>query len=351
MLERLDEDIHDHLEREIQDNIDRGMRPEEARCAALRKFGNISRVKTETREVWSVVWLEQLLQDAHFGIRVLWRSPEVTIAAVLAIALGVGVNVGIFSVLNGVALRLLPIPRAEQIVSVNQIFHGRTSRNTHGETSMFSYPEYTNYRDHNHVFSGLLAYEPFVEATLSGAEVQQLLGTATSCNYFDVLAEPPGLGRAFIDSDCAAPGGKAVAIVSDDLWRSRFAAEPSLLGKRIILNRTAFTVMGIARRGFKGTEAVPSAFWVPISMQRALEAGRDRLADNNMSWLALLGRVQPGVTTEQVRADLAVIAGRIDRLHPGRRTSLSVHGATFFGRPEERETVVQSSLVILPHLG
>src|ERR1700693_6247745 len=155
MLQELDQDIRDHIERETRDNVERGMPPEEARYAALRKFGNVTRVKEETRDVWSVVWLEQLIQDARFGLRTLWRSPGLTVAAVLAIGLGVGVNVGVFSVLNGVALRLLPVPHAEQIVSVNQILHGRTSRDIHGEASMFSYPEYLNYRDHNHVFTGL----------------------------------------------------------------------------------------------------------------------------------------------------------------------------------------------------
>ncbi len=273
------------------------------------------------------------------------------LAAVLAITLGIGVNVGIFSVLNGATLRLLPIPRAEQIVSVNQIFHGRTPRNIHGETSMFSYSEYLNYRDHNHVFTGLVAYEPFIEATLAGGNAQQLLGAATSCNYFDVLDEHPAQGRGFIDSDCASPGENAVVVVSDDLWRGTFAGDPSLVGKRIILNRTAYTVIGVARPGFKGTEAVASAFWTPLTMQKALEPGQDRLADDNMSWLALLGRVQPGVTLEQVRADLGVIAGRIDQLHPGRRTSLAIHIATFFGRPEEREAVLPISSVILAAFG
>src|SRR3984957_2369467 len=125
MLRELDQDIRDHLEVETQDNLDRGMSPEEARYAALRKFGNVTRIKEETREVWIAVWLEQLFQDIRFGARTLLRSPGLAVAAVLAIALGIGVNVGIFSVLNGLALRLLPVPRAEQIVSVNQILYGR----------------------------------------------------------------------------------------------------------------------------------------------------------------------------------------------------------------------------------
>src|SRR5271163_4017063 len=183
ILRELDQDIRDHIEIETQDNMERGMSPNQARYAALRKFGNVTRIKEETREVWVAVWLEQLLQVIRFGLRTLLRSPGLTVAAVLAIALGIGVNVGIFSVLNGVALRLLPVPRAEQIVSVNQILHGRFTRNTHNGGNLFSYAEYLDYRDHNHVFSGLVAYEPYVEATLTGKPVQQVFGTATSCNY------------------------------------------------------------------------------------------------------------------------------------------------------------------------
>ena len=134
------------------------MSPEEARYAALRRFGNVALVKEQTREVWSIAWLEQLVQDLRFGVRTLWRSPGLTFAAVLAIALGIGVNVGIFSVLNGVALRLLPVPRAREIVSVNQILHyvGRGDRSIHNNSGWFSYSEYLDYRDHNHVFAGLV---------------------------------------------------------------------------------------------------------------------------------------------------------------------------------------------------
>jgi macrolide transport system ATP-binding/permease protein len=347
MLDDLEQDIRDHLERETQDNIDRGMSPEEARRAALRKFGNVTRVKEQTWEVWNPLWLEQLLQDARFGLRTLWRSPGLTIAAVLAIALGIGVNVGVFSVLNGLALRLLPIPHAEQIVSLNQIFHGRFTRNTHNGANRFSYAEYLDYRDHNHVFTGLVAYDDSIQATLAGGTARQVLGTAASCNYFDVLSEHPAQGRGFVNSDCAAPGENAVVVVSNDFWRGSFAADPSLVGKRITLNRNAYTVVGIAPPGFTGTEPIASAFWVPITMQKILEPGLDRLADDNLSWLALLGRTQPGITMQQVHADLEVIAGRLDQRRPGRTTSLAVGKATFFSSPEEREFLLPAASVVL----
>jgi macrolide transport system ATP-binding/permease protein len=347
MLEELDQDIRHHLETETQDNIERGMSPEEARRAALRKFGNVTRVKEETWEVWSLVWVEQLLQDARFGLRTLWRSPGLTIAAVLAIALGIGVNVGVVSVLNGVALRLLPIPHADQIVSVNQIFRGRFTRNTYNGANKFSYAEYLDYRDHNHVFTGLAAYAPYVEATLAGGTARQLLGTLTSCNYFDVLSEHPALGRGFVDSDCALPGRNPIVVVSNDLWRGSFAADPSFVGKRITLNRTAYTVVGIARPEFTGAEPIASAFWVPITLQKTLEPGPDLFADNNLGWLALLGRTQSGFTLQQVHADLDVIAGRIDQRYPGRTTSLAIRRATFFSSPEERGFLIPFASVVL----
>jgi len=349
MLAQLEEDIRDHIERETQDNIDRGMSSEEAHYAALRKFGNMTRVKEETREVWTITWLEQFMQDARYGARSLGRSPSLTIAAVLAIALGVGINVGIFSVLNGLALRLLPIPHAQEVLSISQIlrFRGHGKRDIHDSAGYFSWSEYRDYRDHNSVFSGVAAYEPFVEATLAGGNARQVLGSAASCNYFDVLEEPPARGRGFAAADCSSAGANAVVVLSDSMWRTRFGANPAVIGKPIVLNRTAYTVIGIARPGFTGTEPFPSTFWVPVTMDKVLEPDQNRLANDNMSWLAMLGRTRPGVTLDQVHADLNVIAQRIDQQYPGRTTSLSIHTARFFSTPEERQFLIPASSVIL----
>jgi macrolide transport system ATP-binding/permease protein len=347
----LDEELSDFLEMAAEEKMKQGMSDQDARRQVRLERGSLEATKEVVRTACWESLVETCWQDLRFAARVLRTNPGFTAVAVLAIALGVGTNVGIFSVLNGVALRLLPIPRAEQMVGVSQIFHGQTTRNTHGETSMFSYPEYADYRDHNHVFAGLLAYMPFVEATLTGGKMQRLLGALTSCNYFEVLNEHPAHGRGFVDSDCAAHNENAVLVVSDDLWRATFASDPELVGKRIILNRKPFTVVGIASPRFTGTEPAPSAFWAPITMQKALDSGRDYLADNNVSWLAMLGRARPGVTMDQVRADLGVIAGRIDQLHPLRTTSLAIRTATFFSRPEERGFVVPVATVILTAFG
>src|SRR5438874_294461 len=349
--QELHEELNGFLEMAAEERVRQGMSRKDALRAVRLERGNLEVSKEAVRAAgWESI-VETCWQDLRFAIRVLRNNPGFTAAAVLAIALGVGINVGIFSVLNGAALRLLPIPRAEQVVSIDQILHGRIKRNAHNGSSLVSYSEYLDYRDHNHVFSGLLAYEPFVEATLGGGKMKELTGTLATCNYFDVLGEHPGQGRGFLESDCAAPGGNAVVVISDDLWRGTFASHASLVGKRIILNRTAYTVVGIAPPGFRGTEPIPSSFWAPITMQKALDPWSDRMADDNLSWLAVLGRVQPGVTMEQVRADLGVIAGRIDLLHPGRTTSLAIRTATFFNRQMEREILTPVVSVILAAFG
>jgi predicted permease len=349
----LDDEMAFHLAMRAAKLEALGGDPAAAQHAARRRFGNMGHVKEQSRAMWTFTSLESWWTDARYAGRSLANNPGFTIVAVLAIALGIGVNTGIFSILNGVALRLLPIPSSRQVVSIDQIFHGKLHRNVHGETTLLSYAEYLSYRSDNHVFSGLLAYEPFLMATLASASPKQLFGAAASCNYFDVLEIAPSTGRAFVDSDCAAPGTNAVVVISDELWRSSFAADPAILGKAIRLNRAAFVVIGVAPPGFTGTEPIPSAFWVPLTMQPSIEPGReiDALGDANLSWLALLGRLRPGVSLEQTRADLAVISARLDQRHPGGFASLAIRPATFLGRQEEHSFVFGVGGIILAATG
>ena len=350
--QRLDDEVRFHLDQQIAENVDAGMSPQEARYAAMRTFGNPTILKEEARDTWGWTWLEQIAQDLRYGARTLMKNPGFTIVAVLAIALGIGVNTGIFSVLNGVALKLLPIPKADQIVSVDQAFHGKFGRILHGESGLFSYSEYKNYRANNHVFSGTLAYSPFLgEVPLGGEIPKPVMGEETSCNFFDVLGERPTVGRTFVEADCRAPGANAVVVLSDELWRSQFGADPETVGKSISLNRTRFVVVGVAAHGFRGLDPWPIEFWVPVTMQKALEPDSDLLPEDNASWLALLGRLRPGVSLEEVRADLGVIAGRIDQQYPGRTTTLAIHRATFMGRQEERSVVFGIGAVVLAAVG
>ncbi len=155
--QELDEELNGFLEMAAEEKVKQGMSRKEALRVVRLERGSLEVTKEVVRSAGWESFVETCWQDLRFAARMLGKNPGFAAAAVVTIALGVGINVGIFSILNGAALRLLPIPRAEQLVSVSQIFLQRTIRNTHGETSMFSYSEYLDYRDHNHVFSGLVA--------------------------------------------------------------------------------------------------------------------------------------------------------------------------------------------------
>ncbi|MGH9594077.1 MAG: ABC transporter permease, partial [Bryobacteraceae bacterium] len=267
----------------------------------------------------------------------------------MAIALGIGVNTGIFTLLNAFALRPLPVADASEVVTIYQIFRGLKHRAVNGATPMFSYPEFEHYRAENRVFSGMAAYHP-VSVTMAGELPQVLNGFATSCGYFTVLGKQPPLGRGFRAVECGAEGSGPVVVLSNRAWRRLFSADPRVIGKNVVLNREHLTIVGIAPRGFAGTEPFSVDFWVPVSMADKLDHAGD-FENANLSWLMMLGRRKPGVSVEQVRTDLAVIASRIDRLYPGRTTTLDIHPATFFSNPYERKFVLSVAAVILTAVG
>lgn len=313
-----------------------------------RNFGNELRLREDAREVWGWVWIDRLGQDLRYAVRMLGKNRGMTVGVVLAIALGIGVNTGIFTLLNAIALRPLEVHDARRVVSVYQTFRGSSTRNVNGAASMFSYAEYLDYREHNHVFSGLLAYQPIFSASLDGEQPRQLQGQLISCNYFEVLNMRPSMGRGLTESDCAAPGSAPVVVLSDGIWRGVFNANPGMVGKVITLNRVPLTVVGIAPAGFRGTESVATEFWAPVSMQPVLDTrSGNSLASDNLSWLVLMGRLKSGTSLSQARADLSIIAGRIDEHHPGRTTTLAIDVASLFGEPEARGYLFGAGAILL----
>jgi len=177
-----------------------------------------------------------LSQDVRYSARTLRKNPGFAIVAVLALALGIGVNTGIFTILNAIALRPLPVADAGKVVSVYQSFRGKVGRNVNGSISYFSYPEYLNYRDNNHVFSGV-AVAAHASTSLGGAEARHIDGQVVSCNYFTVLGRPPVLGREFSPDECAKPDAAPVAILSNAFWIAQFHSDPHIIGSTILLNR------------------------------------------------------------------------------------------------------------------
>jgi macrolide transport system ATP-binding/permease protein len=352
--QQLDEELHAYLEMSAEGKMQSGMSQAEALRTARAEMGSMTAVKEQTYQSgWESV-VQEFGSDLRFGARMLRRNPSVTLVVVLTLALGIGMNTGIFTLLNSAGLRLLPVPHAQELTVVSQDFeksHGTVSRNFHNDVSYFSYSEYLQYRDHNQVFSGLLAQAPFMPASLGGDHPQELMGTLASCNYFQVLEVAPQLGHAFSDADCSAVGSNAVVILNNDLWRTTFDADPNIIGKTVRLNRVPFVVVGVAPAGFQGTDLVQSQFWAPVTMQHTLMRNDEYLKDANMSWLGLIGRTRPDISQAQVRADLDVIAARIDQLQPGRVTTIQTSRATLFAVPEERLALLGAGGVLMLAVG
>ncbi len=349
-LEReLDDELRAHLEMLVDENRARGMNEVEARRVAHIRLGGAEQIREAQREQSGLPPLETLSKDLRYGFRQLWRSPGFTLVAVLTIALGIGMNAGIFSILDALALQPIVVG-GQKLASIYPIFQGQRHRNVHNSPNMFSYPEYKAYRDENHTFTGLAGYVPFVITTSGGERPVEIVGSLASCNYFDVLNERLALGRGFVEADCAAPGASAVVVLSDEYWRNTLGADPQIVGKTITLNRSIFTIIGVAPRGFDGTEITPSAFWAPMEMQPALLPEGKFLDDPDMSWMALLGALKPGISLEQARADLSVITGQMQTKYPG-TMRLEIRSAALFNRPEERGYIFGVGAVVLTAVG
>lgn len=348
----IDEELQGFFEAAVEENLRRGMGRAEAERAARVAIGSAAAVKDQVHAAGWETHIETLTQDVRYGLRALRNQPAFTAVAVLTLALGIGVNTGIFTILNAVTLKPLTAPQSGRLISIYQQQTGKYRRNVHGSPGLASYFEYQQFRDNNHVLEGLMAYMPMVEATLGDGRSKPAMGTLASCEYFEVLQARIALGRGFNAADCSAPGAGPVVVLSYDLWRDQFGSDPGIIGTTVHLNRAPLVVVGVAPQGFTGTEFVPSDWWAPVTMQNSLERGNDLLSQETTSWLVLRGRTRPGVSLSQVRADLSVIVARLDRLRPpGLTTRLSVHQASMYDMPELRGIILGVGAALLCAVG
>jgi putative ABC transport system permease protein len=311
MMEDLEQDIRDHIAMETQDNIERGMSPEEARYAALRKFGNVTRVKEDAREVWSVVWLEQLRQDIGYALRVLRRSPGFTAVAILTLALGIGANVAAFTVVHAVLVNPLPFPHPEQLVRVYDDLRGSGSRDVG-----LSAPELWDLRDKSDVFQDISALASADVNLTGGDHPERIEMLGTSASYFTMLSAQPQLGRVYTKAE-EQPGFIEGAVLSDGFWRRGFGADPKAIGRKIRLDSDLYTIIGVMPPAFRhpgrslagevdvwlsaGFNAPP----FPAPAQRA-----QRIVPGAM------GRLKPGLTIAQAQARLDAFSAQLSRQYP-----------------------------------
>jgi predicted permease len=295
--------------------------------------------------------LSSLSQDVRYVLRTLRRSPGFAGAAIAPIALGIGINTGVFSVLNNVMYRPLPAPEPNELLNIYQDFRGVQKRSVHGARSMFSLPEYRAYRDGSRTLSGVTAYTKSWTVTLGGRFPQEIEGVLVACNYFDVLRLRPAIGTGFTSANCDVPNAPPSVVLSHALWTRAFAADPDVVHKTITLNGLDVAVVGIAPEGFDGTELARATFFAPVSLQPAIYPEQNYVNDPQVSWLTLLARRHADTAIDQVRAELTVVANQIDRQQPGRSTTLLIAPATSLSLPVARRDFASVAVIVVAAFG
>jgi putative ABC transport system permease protein len=293
----LSNEIRDHLDEKIEELVSTGLSRKEATAAAHRQFGNITLVEQDSREVWQWATIESLFADLRFAVRTLRKTPAFTATAILTLALGIGANTAIFTLIDALMLRTLPVRDPGQLVELLHRFPGEP------ELSGFSQESYQLMRNRNHVFSGLIAttHEAFALRG-SGFEPQMVEGGFVDGNYFNVLGLQPALGRLIGPEDDRADHPDAVAVVSWSYWKNALNLDSSIIGKQISLEDVPVTVVGVAPRGFAGLSRESSQdIWLPLAVAQL------RHRPGGWGSIALVGRLKPGVSFAEARADMAVL--------------------------------------------
>jgi predicted permease len=299
--------------------------------------------------------MRTLWQDLRYGARTLWQSPGFTVVAVLSLALGIGANTSIFSFVNAVLLKSLPVADPSRLVYV---FSGSRS----APYNVASYPDYVDFRDKNEVFSSLIAYSPISVSLNDNDQPDTISGLIVSGNYFDTLGVRPVLGRAFLPEEDKTPGSNPVVVISHALWQSRFGGDRSVVGKKLLMDGQPFTVVGVAPANFNGAETGrTNDLYVPLAMQALVRPPRggysgemnpDLLSRRGPRWLDMIGRLKPGVTAEQAQAAMSTLAAQLAQAYPdtNKDVTAAVTPASQ-GDPTERGTLLSVAKLLLAVVG
>lgn len=287
------EEMRLHVELQTELNRKAGMTPDEARYAALRQFGNLAGIQEQAREGSGWVWLEQGWRDLCYALRQLRRSPGFTVAVVLTLALGIGVNTTVFSIVDALLLRPKPVREASEVWSVGfrDPQWGATYQN-------ISFPYYCAYRNGTTAFSDFFGYASVSVPLREGGERTPFFGYLVTGNYFSGLGVAPALGRLLGPTDDESCAHATVAVISYDYWQSRWAGSADVLGKTLVVNETSLTIVGVASAGFQGLNdwgGVRRQFWAPASLEKVLKVH---------ATYRMAGRLVPGTSPEQAIANL-----------------------------------------------
>jgi predicted permease len=305
LLDRdLDEELQAYLELVAAEKIREGLSPEQANRDARRDTGGVEQVIQSVRDVRAGVGLDRLVQDIRYGVRTLAKNPAFTLVAMATLALGIGANTAMFSLLDQVVLRLLPVSHPEQLVIVRET--GNHYGNSYGPNTV-SWPMFEDLRDNNQVFSGMFCRFPATVNIGYGDRAGQIPAELVSGSYFPILGVGAALGRTIAPDDDDVPDSKPVVVLSYSFWLSYFDGDRKVVGRTIVLNSYAMTIIGVAQPGFDGVElGVPAKVFVPIMMKTEMTPHSDGLKDRRrrLSWVTAYGRLKPGVGQQQAQLSL-----------------------------------------------
>lgn len=290
-----------------------------------------------------------IFHDLRYSLRALVKHRNFTFAALLTLALGIGINTSIFTLLYSVAFRPLPVKDPDRVVNVYQILEGEFDRQVQGHVALLSYPEYLNYRVRVAGLSGLAASAD-VKLYLGGNNVERINGLMVSDNYFSLLGGGSALGRTFFDKECQSLECP-IAVLSYNFWQRRFGSDPSVIGTSLTLNRQRFTVVGVAAQNFRGAEMTVPDVWVPVTMQPALMPESKFLELANCSWLNVVGRLKDGVSLPQLQAEMQLAAAQMDHEYPGRKTTVNVMTGSYLNSPEVRSEGLPVAILVMAAVG
>ena len=310
----LDEELASHLRMAIADRIARGESPEAASRAARLEMGNLPLVKEVTRDMWGWTTVEQILQDIRYACRTLRKSPGFSLVAIITLALGVGANTAMFSVINAVLLRPLPFPHPERLVAVTET--DLRSATSIRSTSV-SWPNFFDWRSRAHGVESLSAYRDADFTLTSGTRSLHIDGAVVSSEFFSTLGVQPVLGRGFQLEEERA--GADVAVISDQLWRSEFDADPAVVGRAMRLNGRRFSVVGVMPPRFRFPVSVPAPLlWVTLAYDARTESPDEEpiTTQRGAHFLRVVGRLRPETSLASVQSELDVIAAAIARDYP-----------------------------------
>lgn len=306
----LDRELRYHLDRRISDLRESGLDEIEARRQAAIEFGGVTQIREAVRDATGLPAIEVAVKDIRYALRLIARSPGLTCVAIISLALGIGANTAVFTVIDSVMWRQLPVHSPDELVAIGDASRPTALREGGPMMNILSYPLYRRLRDQNHVFTGLLASGAAGQTDMSvdGGAPEPVRCRLVSGNYFEVLGVTPVLGRAFSPNDDQSPGTSPVVVISYDYWTNRFGRDPSALRTVIRINGYPLTIIGIAPHGFTG-EVVgsPADVWIPLSMQAQVNPGYGRLDRRDSNWLLCLGRLKPGLSIASARAEMTVL--------------------------------------------